>query len=461
MCQDSDVVDNISTDGARTDTKSPAARPAFECGDLELTRPATITTSEHGVLALVRVHGCPVGSVQVGAAQRHRDGGRELALLELGEQIDEHLTGDGLSRADLSGPSVCRQGPTPSDALVSVVVCTTGEDPRLRRAVESVLAQTYAGLELVVVDNRPQVGRVAELLDGLVDPRLRTIREPCRGLSAARNAGMAAARGSIIAFTDDDAVADPHWVSWLAGAFVDEPAAVAVTGLVVPSELTTPAQWWFEEFGAFDKGHARTWWSLERGATDPSRCRAGDRGPLFPYAAGTYGSGNNMAFRAEWLRASGQFDEALGAGSLSRGGEDLDAFLTVVLSGAGLLYEPAAVVRHAARRSMTELASQLYGYGSGNSAAITKHLLRSPGAAVTILRKVPAGLRRMVDPGSEKNSGRSSDYPAELARGELRGFLLGPVLYLRARRDARARRRRYPAAHAVAVPIGGSRLSGS
>ena len=370
-----------------------------------------------------------------------RDGGASYALGMFEEAVRSHLHADGLDIKSIHAPVRCRAD-TPSSAdLVTAVVCSLGKEPRLRRTVESVLNQSHPNVELVVVDNAPATGAVTKLLEGLDDERMRIIAEPCPGLSAARNAGVAAARGSIIAFTDDDAFADPDWLRYLIGAFNDVQDVVAVTGLVVTDELETPAQRFFEEFGGFDKGFERTVWSTQDVVYPGVPHTIGQRTTLFPYAAGVYGSGNNMAFRAAWLRTTTLFDEALGAGSITAGGEDLDAFLTVMLDGKALVYEPSALVRHSPRRSMAALETQLRGYGSGNSAAITKHALASPRRALGIFARLPAGLRRMVDPSSEKNERRSQSYPRSLVRCEMKGFIAGPLLYLRGRREARRRRR--------------------
>jgi GT2 family glycosyltransferase len=243
----------------------------------------------------------------------------------------------------------------------------------------------------------------------------------------------------VVAFTDDDAYADPDWIRHLLAPFDQHPDVVCVTGLVLPAELETAAQRWFEEFGAFDKGFDRVVWRTQ--GADPELdalgC-VGGGGVLFPYSAGVYGSGNNMAFRVDWLQQHGAFDVALGAGTVTRGGEDIDAFLRVMLSGKAIVYEPRALVRHHARGDMDGLRTQMYGYGSGMCAVIVKHFVSSPRGAARILARVPAGLKKLLDPGSDKNKSKTSVFPAELARAELQGYAAGPALYLLSRlRSAR------------------------
>ncbi len=419
-------------------------------GDVELSDPAVVPECNAlgQVSLLVRMHGEPLGTISL----LDPGAGRGVDLTALAserfrDQLVRHLLQDGVPIDDLRAvprtisTESCPSRPAVSTRLVSVVICTLGEDERLVQTVESVLAQTHRRLELIVVDNRPESGQVRRMLAGATDGRLRIVAEHRRGLSVARNTGLAVATGSIVAFTDDDAFADAEWVTCLVRPFDEHPSVVCATGLVLPAELATPAQTWFEQFGAFDKGFQRVVWS--DGTPRAGLERLGPRGEggvLFPYSAGVYGSGNNMAFRADWLRDHNGFDVALGAGSKTRGGEDLEAFLTVVLAGGVIVYEPRAVIRHYARSDMDGLRTQMYGYGSGMSAVIFKHLVAGPRSAGRIVTRIPAGLRRLLDPRSSKNEAKTREFPRELARAELAGYAAGPALYLRSRRDARTRR---------------------
>ena len=415
--------------------------------ELSAEHPALRPNALGQVVLLVRLHGVPLGTLtllQPGPADVDL---RAVALQSLREEVARHLERDGVGPDGGDRPpavAVCASVQLPSSTAVTVVVCTIGEDPRLVETVRSVLAQSHRDLELVVVDNRPASGRVAQLLAGTVDPRLRVVAQPRPGLSAARNAGAAAATGSVIAFTDDDAAADPDWVRNLVHPFDEDPAVACTTGLVLPAAISTPAQAWFEEFGAFDKGFERRVWAVgARPELAPLGPR-GEGGVLFPYSAGVYGSGNNMAFRTDWLRTQPLFDEALGAGTIARGGEDLDAFLRVMLAGGALVYEPRALVRHHARSDLAALRRQMYGYGSGMAAVVVKHVVSSPRRAVEISARLPAGLRKLLDPQSEKNATKTSAYPSVLVRSELAGYAAGPVLLARSRRQSTRRLREHP-----------------
>src|SRR5205823_7839240 len=138
------------------------------------------------------------------------------------------------------------------------------------------------------------------------------VREDHPGLSFARNRGIQEAQGEIIAITDDDVVVDTYWLLELVRGFQISKKVVCVTGLVLPMELETPAQVWFEQFGGYSKGFQRRLFDLHQ--HHPGT-------PLFPYAAGRLGTGANIAFKASYLRAVGGFDPTLGTGTLAQGGE--------------------------------------------------------------------------------------------------------------------------------------------
>ena len=92
-----------------------------------------------------------------------------------------------------------------SPPLVSVIVPACNAEPYLREAVQSVLRQTHERLELVLVDDGSTDGTPA-LADALAasDPRVRVLHQRNGGLSAARNAGLAAAKGDLVCFLDAD-----------------------------------------------------------------------------------------------------------------------------------------------------------------------------------------------------------------------------------------------------------------
>jgi glycosyltransferase involved in cell wall biosynthesis len=130
---------------------------------------------------------------------------------------------------------------------ISVVICAHTEKRwnETCAAVESVRAQSYPSQEIiVVVDHNPAL---ATSLDAaLRDVRVVENREE-RGLSGGKNTGVAIAQGDIVAFLDDDAVADPDWLKFFADSYTD-PAVIGVGGLTLPNwRLPRPA-WFPREF---------------------------------------------------------------------------------------------------------------------------------------------------------------------------------------------------------------------
>ncbi|MGD8252501.1 MAG: glycosyltransferase [Desulfobacterales bacterium] len=89
-----------------------------------------------------------------------------------------------------------------SSPRISVIVPTFNRDWILREAIESVLAQTFKDLELIVVDDGSE--DATQKLLAAYGSRIRVHRQENRGVSSARNAGIAMARGSLVALLDSD-----------------------------------------------------------------------------------------------------------------------------------------------------------------------------------------------------------------------------------------------------------------
>lgn len=347
--------------------------------------------------------------------------------------------------------SVRRRGPSPSATVthpqvtasdkVSVVIPTVGRDI-LPATVRAALAQDHPNLEVIVVDNRPAHSTVRDLLAGFHDIRLRVVDQPVSGVSAARNAGAAVASGRIIAFTDDDAAPDPSWARHLVTTFAADTTGTlgVVSGRVFAVDGSSEIQEWFEATGMFDKGPRATVWPAHPRPDLDVLGEPGERTVFFPYVAGQFGSGNNMAFAVEALNSIGGFDERLGTGTPTRGGEDLDAFRTAILAGWTACYRPEAIVRHHHRDTITELRSQCYGYGTGMAASLAKVLVSRH--AIGAIRCLPTGLWLLFSPRSSRNDIFPAEWPRHLRLIEQLGYLTGPWLFarshLRQRRQTRA-----------------------
>jgi glycosyltransferase involved in cell wall biosynthesis len=281
---------------------------------------------------------------------------------------------------------------------------------------------------------RPSTSATRDLIARRYGPggRVNYLLESRPGLGHAHNRGIADLTASIVAFTDDDVIGDPQWLGAIAANFARDRQVGCVTGLILPAELDTRAQYWTERHGGFGKGFARRSFDLKENRP---------RDILFPYAAGSFGSGANMAFSRAALERIGGFDSALGAGTLAKGGDDLAAFSSVVKAGFRLVYEPGAIVWHHHRRDDQGMRNQAYGYGVGLGAYLTKTLLDDPPAILHFARALPRAAIHLLSPHSGKNSRLPPDYPRDLQWRERLGMLAGIRAYFRSRSSlARYRR---------------------
>lgn len=382
--------------------------------------------------------GDPIGLVDVSAPDSEivRAAGEE-AWRTLRAELSAAAARRGLpvplTSADLRVEEHLRPAPPapPADGpLVTVTVASFRNVVPTVDCVRRILRSSWTPLEVVVVDNDVDPAALATALQEAFgnDDRVRWVHEPRQGLSFARNAGLAAAKGEITVFTDDDVRVDHRWVERLVAAFDVADDVACVTGAILPSELETQPQVWLEEFGGFHKGFRREIFN----ATTHRRDMA-----LYPYNAGLFGSGANMAFRTDAIRALGGFAVDLGAGTAAHGGEDLDIFQRTISAGFTLVYEPAALMWHNHRRSYAALRRQMFHYGIGLSATVTKWMLDDRRTALAIVRRLPRGAWYLLSPRSKKNRGKSATFPPLLTRLERLGVIVGPVAYLRSRRRIR------------------------
>ncbi len=144
-----------------------------------------------------------------------------------------------------------------------------------------------------------------------------------------------------------------------------------------------------------------------------------------------------MAFRLTSLERIGGFDPTMGTGTPALGGDDLAAFFRIIVGGEALVYEPAAIVRHAHYRDYAALRRQIYGYGVGLTAFLTNAMVEHPRLLADLMGKLPLGIVYALSPSSGKNQKKGRDYPEELTALERKGLLYGPLAYLRSWQAAR------------------------
>lgn len=243
------------------------------------------------------------------------------------------------------------------DKAISIVVCTRDRPQSLAKCLDALQHLCPPPQEIIVVDNAPTTDATEKLVEKM--PHIRYIKEYRLGLSVARNTGLHHATGEIIAFTDDDVVVHPNWITKIAQAF-ENPRVMALTGMILPAELETQSQQIFEvELGNFGWGYCRV--IFDHCFFEKNRSRGV---PVW-----RIGAGANMAFRREILEKVGYFDERLGAGA-SGCSEDSEMWYRILAEKGICVYEPTAVVFHYHRREMTDLQQQMYQYMRGHVTAL-------------------------------------------------------------------------------------------
>lgn len=242
--------------------------------------------------------------------------------------------------------------PTP-DILphLAVVICTRHRTPFVADTVRSALASHPAAFTVIVVDQADaDTADPLAAFDGL--PRFVRIRHAAVGLSRGRNVGAAAAAAAgatIVAYTDDDCVAEPSWLSGFDAAFAGAADIAAVFGTVraAPYDRTTgiiPAY----------NAHKSV---VMRGLANKARAE---------------GIGACMAVRVDAWRQLDGFDDWLGAGASLASGEDTDLIVRLLHAGFAVAETPAAEVIHHGFRDWISSRPLVAGYMRGIGAVNAK-----------------------------------------------------------------------------------------
>ena len=278
-------------------------------------------------------------------------------------------------RSDEVSPFISLNGtcpPRPSRTpMVSVVICAYNAERTMLPCLESLRRLKYPNYEVVIVDDGSR-DRTADIAKGF--PEFRLIRQPNKGLSVARNVGLHAARGEIIAYTDSDCVVDPDWLTLMVHTMVD---------------------------GDFDGCGGPNYAPHEEGRVEA--CVAAAPGaPCHVLVADNRAehlAGCNMVFTKAALVAVGGFDA-----QFTSAGDDVDICWRMLDTGFTLGYCPAAFVWHFRRNTVKAYYGQQRGYGRAEAALYLKYPSRFnalgqikwhgtiPGLAAT----VPGALRRRI-----------------------------------------------------------------
>lgn len=217
---------------------------------------------------------------------------------------------------------------------LSLVIATYNRAEQLMVTLASVAGQSLEPemWECVVVDNNSTDDtrqRVEAFVADNPELNIRYVFEPEQGLSAARNAGIAASQGDIIAFIDDDERVVADFIGAYVELFAEHREAMAAGGKIV-AEYSTGRPRWMSRF-------------TEQPIANPMDF--GSEVRLFP--RGKIPGGGNMAFRREALERVGIFDTSLGrTGRRLIGGEESDLFERMAAVGIRPYYVPRAVMYH-------------------------------------------------------------------------------------------------------------------
>jgi glycosyltransferase involved in cell wall biosynthesis len=396
--------------------------------------PATWNPARYDTaLVVARFHGQAIGQVRLDLVDgcRTEPEVKSFVRQEVSAAIDEHLRFDSEGGESQDQPAclAARLEALADAPPLTVVIPTRDRPDRLRRCLTSLIGGSYPKelLRILIVDNAStsdETKRVVEEFRDVVS--IKYLFEERSGSASARNRALPEIETEFVVFTDDDTRLDEHWLIEIVRGFWSDDQADVVSGLLLPSNLETPAQVWFEEYGGFSRGFSRrvfdvrAYWPLDE--------------PLLPFSAGLFGTGNNMALRTSTLREIGGFDPGLGNGTPALGGVDSEALLRSVLLGHRLVYQPTAILYHEHRREFEALKRQVFSYGTGLSAQLCKTLWNNPRLIRLFLQLLPRGIAFEADPRSKKNAHKSTEYPRALTFAEWKGIAYGPVAYLRTRR---------------------------
>ena len=240
--------------------------------------------------------------------------------------------------------------------MISVVICTYNRSRSLRETLASLAkmeAPADLSWELVVVDNNStdNTRAVVEEFGWTSGLKVQYVFEGQQGLAHARNAGVRAAKGEIIAFTDDDVYPQPNWLAVIWREFTADPSLQVISGRV---ELLNPADL-------------------------PITIRRQSKRVVFQSLTDSFNVmvGCNAAVRRALFDRIGCFDVDLGTGSRFESAEDSDFFFRAWRSGAKLVYEPSLFVFHDhGRRTQSAGVKVRRGYAVGRGAFYAKHLLK-------------------------------------------------------------------------------------
>ena len=253
--------------------------------------------------------------------------------------------------------------------MVSVVICAYNAERTMRDCLESLRRLDYPNFEVVIVDDGSR-DRTADI--SMDFPEFRLIRQPNKGLAVARNVGMHAARGEIIAYTDSDCVVDPHWLTLMVRSMTEN----NFDGCGGPNYAP----------------HEEGWIAASCAASPGAPCHV-----LVAEDRAEHLAGCNMLFSKAALAKIGGFDP-----QFTSAGDDVDICWRLLDAGFKLGFSPAAFVWHFRRNTVKAYYGQQRGYGRAEAMLYPRYPERFNVMGQIAWRGTIPGLARTIPGGSRK-----------------------------------------------------------
>ena len=263
---------------------------------------------------------------------------------------------------------------TENDLDISVVICTRDRTDHLKKCLDSILVSDSLYREIMVIDgsrtrhNRDRVKKIVKNVGG------KYFYEGRSGLSFARNLGVKKAAGDIIVFADDDFIVENGWITNLVENYKDDLVACC-TGRMV-SYRNDYISNLFESSLSKERGVKKRIFTKEgicfsallKNVRLITRRWLGDEAPI-PWSIGF----GYFSVKKSVVNEVGFFDESLGVGTPSLGGEEVDMFYRILKVGYKVVYEPTAIIYHDHRQNLNGVFKAAYDAGCSEGAFVRKH----------------------------------------------------------------------------------------
>ena len=216
-------------------------------------------------------------------------------------------------------------------ATISAIVCTRNRGDRIKATIESILANEHSNFELLIVDQSTNDLTETAVRPFFTDPRLRYIRSDTVGLGLARQIGITQVKSEIVAYTDDDCIVPPNWLSVMQKVFEDNPRVAVAFCNVLPT-FRDPEVGFIPIYERPNDKLVRKVWE---------KCFA-------------RGMGAGLAVRRKPILALGGFDVHLGPGAVFSDCDDGDIALRALLKGWWVYETTQVAVLHDGFRTWQE-----------------------------------------------------------------------------------------------------------